>query len=40
MNLKSCAFTLNKCLVIGKKNLVTRKEGLCIFTFRAFGLEV
>ena len=39
MNLESCVFALNKCMVIGK-NLVLRKKGLCCFVLRAFGFEV
>ena len=39
MNLESCAFALNKCLV-NEKNLVPRKKCLCCFAFRAFGLKV
>ena len=39
MNLGSCAFTLNKCLIIGKKKS-SYKESLCHFPIQAFELEV
>ena len=37
MNLKSCAFTLNRCLVIGQKS--SYKKGLCRFTLQTFRLK-
>ena len=37
MNLKSCAFIINRCLVIGQ-NPVTRN--VCIVALRTFEFEV
>ena len=38
MNLESCAFTQNRCLVIGKKNPVTRKVSV-VSTLQTFRLK-
>ena len=40
MHLESCAFTLNKYLVIGKKKSSYKKEILCYFALLTFELEV
>ena len=39
MNLKSCAFTLNKCLVIGKKILLQERKVYEFSHFEPLGLR-